>query len=235
MATATIDTTEDRLVSAPETTVLFMARRRELRLTWETRYPIRDPRSGLPAGNTKGRYVAFRDGAFRCPRSGTVVLRDTLDGGQSEVDAAELIEWLEKHPLNGNRHEGFWEVVEPAPAVSREELQALMDAATTFDEERLEAILEQERAGWGREDLIETAERALGRLREIREEAATAERGRLEAEQADRASQAEALADAEREVQAARDEAKAAKAAAAKARRAKPETADTDTEGSPEE
>jgi hypothetical protein len=214
MATDTIEAPE-QIVAKRDTTILFMSRRSGLRLTWASRYPLRDPVSGQPSGFTKGRYIGFRDGVFRCPAEGPVTLVDTLDGGEAEIeDATELVAWLGKHRLNGNKEEGFWRVDTLAPAPTREELQALMDAVQDFDEDRMQLILDQERAGWERADIIETAEKALARLREVRAQVAEQERDRLAEAERERQAQAQALAQAE-------ERAKKAEAKAAAATRAK--------------
>lgn len=164
-STATIDEQDqERLVSQPESTLLFMSRRTDLRLVKRPRYPVRDPVSGQVAGSTAGEFVGFRDGQFRCPQEGEFKLADSLDGGEAEVDAAELVEWLKKHRLYMNRQEGFWLVDQTAPPVSQDEMRALMQAAMRLDVPVLERIVEQERAGWGRDAIIVEAEAALDEI-----------------------------------------------------------------------
>lgn len=179
-------------VSQPETSVLYMARRSELRLTIKSRYPVRDPITGQHAGTTPGIFVGFREGVFRCPREGQFLLQDTLDGGEIEVDAADLNERLQKHRLFNSLEEGFWLVNPIAPPISKDELEQLMRAAMAFDEATLEEIIAQESAGWQREDLLTTARDALGRVQQLRAEA------KAEAEavaQADAKAQAAAAAE----------------------------------------
>ena len=48
---------------------------------------------------------------------------------RSAVDAQELIAWMGRHRLNGDRHEGFWQVDPTAPPVSEDEMSRLMDAS----------------------------------------------------------------------------------------------------------
>lgn len=160
MATATIDEQTESLVSQPEAKLLFMSRRSELRLTKKSRYPIRGPH-GQVEGMTQGQFVAFRDGVFRCAPAGEVTLVDSLDGGEVDVDGQELVAYLRKHRLFGNREEGFWEVDPVAPAPSKAELSTLIRLSQRADVEQLEAFIAQERAGWNRTDLLEAAEEAL--------------------------------------------------------------------------
>ncbi|HEY4096160.1 MAG TPA: hypothetical protein VGM33_11635 [Baekduia sp.] len=159
MTTATID---EPLVSAPENTILFMCRRSDLRLVKTQRYPIRGA-SGQQVGETPGEVVAFRDGALRLPKEGTVRLED----GRA-VDVAEILAWLEDHRLNGDTQGGFWRVDPTAPAISRAELDQLMEMVLELDDEKLQRFVDQERAGWGREDLLEAAEKALMKVLEVK-------------------------------------------------------------------
>jgi hypothetical protein len=136
------------LVSQPDTSIVYVARRSELRLTLKSRYPLRNPITGQPEGTTRGIFAGFRDGTLRIPREGKVVLVDTLDGGESEE----------------------------------------IDASGT-----LEAVLEQERAGWGREDLIAAAQRQVERIRAMEAERdAQVAAAREEADQARVKAEAEA-------------------------------------------
>jgi hypothetical protein len=163
--TATID--DERLVSAPEKRLLFMSRRSDLRMFKRASYAVRDPNSGEVVDRTQAQVVAFVDGQFRCEPSGTVTLTDTLDAGIAEVDGEELVSWLLKHRLYGDKHEGFWRVDPTAPPVSKDEMKGLLRAAQRFDVDALERALADERAGWNREDVIETIESTLADTREV--------------------------------------------------------------------
>jgi hypothetical protein len=162
------DTATDGLYVQSLPNVMFKSRRKGLRLTVTPRYTTRNPVSGQPTGETKGIFIAFLEGPdggyFSFPATGPVKLVDSLNGGESEMDAEKVLEWLEGHRLFGDRFEGFWREELTAPAVSREELQVLMDAALEFDEDKLRALIEQEEAGWAREDLLSTARGALERI-----------------------------------------------------------------------
>lgn len=155
------------LVAEPPKEVLFWAKRDSLRLTMVARYPERDPVSGQMTGQSKGRFVAFRD--FKCyvPQSGKVKLVDSLNGGEAEMDAAEVVDWLKSHRLFGDRQEGFWLHEEPAPVVSAEEQQRVSDAATEHDVETLEAMLKAEQAGWAREEFLGTIRHAVDKIAEV--------------------------------------------------------------------
>jgi hypothetical protein len=196
------------LVSQPETSIVYMARRSDLRLTMKPRYPVNNPVTGQREGESRGIFCGFRDGTLRIPREGKIVLMDTLNGGESEeIEAAVVHEWLQKHRRYGDRSEGFWMLEQPAPPVSPQEIERLMEAAARWDVATLEAVLEQERAGWGRADLIATAERQVERIR-----AMEAERDAQVAEAREEADQARAKAE---------QDAKEAREALAKAQKAK--------------
>lgn len=157
-ATATEDRAQELLVQTPEESLLFMARRRDLRLVKTPRYD-RFGAGGQKMGEVPGEAVAFRDGVLRVPREGKV----TLEDGR-QTDAADILEWLEGHRLNKDVNDGFWRVDPTAPPVSQEELRSLMEIAMALDEERLRVFIDQERNGWCREELLSTAEEALERL-----------------------------------------------------------------------
>jgi hypothetical protein len=150
-----VATYDDLLVSQPETKTLYMSRRSELRLVKDPRYPQMGP-LGQKVGETVGAAIPFREGVFRCPPTGTVELED----GRM-ADAAEITAWLDKHRLNGNVEEGFWRVDPTAPAISREEIDQLARAAIALDTDTLRRMIEQEEAGWGREDVVQAARNAI--------------------------------------------------------------------------
>jgi hypothetical protein len=186
-----------QLVSKPDDSLVYMAIREELRLTMKARQPVRNPITGQVEGNTRGIFCGFRGGTLRIPREGMVTLVDTLDGGEYEIEAEKVHEWLGKHRLNGNRTEGFWLLETPAPPVTAEEINRLVKAATEWDIDTLQAVLEQETAGWKREDVLKVAQGSIDRIRAMEERV-----------------QAEAQASASDEVLAAQESAKQAEARA---------------------
>jgi hypothetical protein len=82
-----------------------------------------------------------------------------------------VLAWLEDHRAIGNIEEGFWRVDPTAPAPSREELQTLTRAAFSLDTEKLERLIEQEEAGWRREDILVIAREAVENIAAAKEEA----------------------------------------------------------------
>jgi hypothetical protein len=152
----------EQLVAAPEVSYLYMARRQSLRLVKVPKYP-QFGASGQKVGESKGVTLAFVDGVLRVPKDGKIRIEDGR-----EQDAGEVAEWLDSHPLHGDIQEGFWKVDPVAPPVSQDEMQRLMDAALDFDEDRLGLILEQERSGWGREQILTVAEDALRKVVEMK-------------------------------------------------------------------
>jgi hypothetical protein len=151
------------LVAEPPNRVLFFARRDSLRLTMTARYATRDPVSGQPTGQTPGKFVAFRDFRFEVPPTGEVTIVD------STIEAAEVVEWLKRHRLFGDREEGFWLYEEPAPAITAAEQQRVSDAALEHDVATLEEMLAQERAGWAREEFVANLTDTIRKIRELQD------------------------------------------------------------------
>lgn len=152
MTAGTMDQTEE-LVAAPPDGVIFLARRRGLRLVRVAVEPIWGA-GGRKVGDTKGHTVEFRDGRFVCEK------KDDPDG--------KVLDFLRAHARNGDPNEGFWEVTPTAPAVTMNELQAAMLAATNFEVDKLQAMLDQEEAGWARDELLTPLRAALARFEEIK-------------------------------------------------------------------
>jgi hypothetical protein len=165
MTAATMEA--EQLVEAPPEGVVFLARRRGLRLVRVSVEPIWGA-GGRKVGDTKGHTVEFRDGRFVCEK------KDDPDG--------RVLEFLRTHARNGDPNEGFWEVTPSAPAVTMNELQAAMLAATNFEVDKLQAMLEQEEAGWAREELLTPLRAALERFVEIKAAMSPEELARLEGE-----------------------------------------------------
>lgn len=163
----TVGAPED-VVAQPETTVLFMSRRSELRLTWVARHQKRNLHTGADEGVSPGRAVGFKDNILRLPKVGDeVIVYDNINAGPFRAPADEVLTWLRDHPLNGDVHEGFWEVDPVAPAPSKAELTALINAATTLDLVGLDAIIEREAGGWNRSELLEIARGAKSQIQAI--------------------------------------------------------------------
>ena len=127
---------------------MYVAKREDLRLVKKPRYPIRGA-SGEQVDVTPGEVLQFRNGVLHVPKKGTLQLEDGR-----EVDAAELIPWLDKHRLYGDKWDGFWRLDPAAPPVSAEEQATMFEAAMALDVDTLERMLEQEQAGWNRDELV---------------------------------------------------------------------------------
>ena len=140
------------LVAQPPNSVVYAARRRDLVLVLEPRFPILGLH-GQKSGETKGIRAKFRNGTLKLDRS--------------DPDHAELIERLDKHRLNGNMMEGFWRSVDPAPAATQQEMQHIVDASIGMDTELLERFIAEEESGYKRDDVLETARMALRRVRKV--------------------------------------------------------------------
>lgn len=157
----------DTLVSTPRQEKTYAARRGDLRLVKKPRYPVRGP-GGEKVDETKGIIIGFKDGQLRVPTDGTML---TEQG--HEVDAAEIIAWLEKHPLNGNRDEGFFAVPQAAPPVSEDENERIDDLSFGRDVSALRAMLEAEQRGWNRGELVRRLEKNIARAEQALQEFAT--------------------------------------------------------------
>jgi hypothetical protein len=154
----------DTLTSQPRREVSFAARRDSLRLTKVPRYPVLG-QGGQKVDETRGVVIKFQDGQLRVPTEGTML---TEQG--HEVDAAEILAWLQKHPLNGNHDEGFFEVPQAAPPVSEEETDRIAEFSVMANVEGLQAMLESERAGWNRPALVRPLEKAVARIEQLQAE-----------------------------------------------------------------
>jgi hypothetical protein len=152
-------------VASPDKTILFMARRSELRLVMKPRYPMIAPATGQRLGESRGITVAFIDGQLRVPKDGTAKVFDPGGAGEADLPAEELLAFLRGHRRKGDVNEGFWEVNPTAPPVSREEIDAIVTAATDWNIEMLEAVVAQETAGWNREDILKVAQGSIDRIR----------------------------------------------------------------------
>lgn len=164
MSAAVAEVSSDRLVTAPPDGRTFFARRSGLRLVMvkdRTRFDA----EGNAIETIRGKHVAFVDGKLTVPSSGK------LKGeGGDVLDAAEVLEFLESHHLNGDREEGFWLVEQPAPAPSEAEQEQLAQLGMDLDVEGLERFVAQEKAGWARPALLGVARGSLERARAKREE-----------------------------------------------------------------
>jgi hypothetical protein len=160
---------EEPLVSAPARSVLYAARREDLRLVRVPRYPERGA-SGQQVGETLGQVVVFRNGRLDVPLDGPIMLEDGR-----EVDGAEINEWLQKHRRFGDADEGFFKVELAAPPVSEDEMNALVEAAMALDVEKLEEIVRQEEQGWRREALLRVAREGVERIHAFKAQHAAAE------------------------------------------------------------
>ena len=114
---------QQQMVAVPDTSSLFMARRSELRLIKKSIMQTRDA-EGRPAETIPGQAVQFHDGVLRVPAGGKMRLEDGR-----ECNAKDVLDWLERHPMNGDWQEGFWRVDPTAPAPSQDELDKLQDLA----------------------------------------------------------------------------------------------------------
>lgn len=160
MATATAEP----VVSAPSTDHLFISRRSELTLvmTRSKRVVI----NGEEVDTDYGHTIAFVDGQLRIPRKGWVT--DTQGDRVPTKDVLAFLEGTDDRPphrMLNNREEGFWRHVEPAPAPTEEEGEAVVVYAEEGNVAGLEDLIAQEEAGWHRESFLKLARGSLQRTK----------------------------------------------------------------------
>lgn len=110
-------------------------------------------------GTKPGEQVKFDKGFLRVPLEGTV------RGNRAEqLDAKQLIEWLEAHDKFGDKDEGFWLHVEAPPIPTEGEQQRIVDLGMDLDAEGLRAFIEHEEANFNREQLLKVARGTLERV-----------------------------------------------------------------------
>lgn len=156
-----------RMVSKPTADVLYLARRKDLRLVIERKEDIKDAGGNVVRTNL-GKRIAFSEGVLRVPARGQ------MRGEAGEVLAVdEVMAFLEgdeetgklAHHLFGDRFEGFWRQDMAPPAPTQAERDTLLELAMDLDETRLLSFIAQEEEGWARPELLESAASTLERVR----------------------------------------------------------------------
>lgn len=163
--------TEER-VAPPKPQAVFMSRRAELCLVME-----KDPYVITVSGDKDygvGKRLNFVEGRFVVPLDEETMLIDR----DVEVSCQAVLDFLEgsaerkvrPHKMFGNKEEGFWRHEEAAPLPTKVELEAVVRMAEESDLEGLDALIEAERDGWARPQVLELAEgtyeRVLARVSE---------------------------------------------------------------------
>jgi hypothetical protein len=161
--TAVASPPSDTLVSQPSREVLFFSRRDKLILVHTPEYPVFGAQGQPTSMKTEGVRIEFRDGMLRVPLEGTV-----RTGQGRQFPAADLLKWLEEHPLLGDSYEGFSKLAQVAPPVSEEEQERITEAATVHDVDTLRQILDAEAAGWNRGAIVNVVRRRLEQIEQLR-------------------------------------------------------------------
>lgn len=196
-------TADQPLVSQPDASALFMARRSNMRLVLESIRTIRDA-EGVAVDKTAGKTIEFREGTLRVPTDGRPV---SFTNGE-EGDSQAVLARLRKHRLLGDLQEGFWEVDPTAPPLSQDELDRMLSFALELDVDGLREFIRQEETGWAREALLDPARGTLKRVEEALDRSAQElAAATAEAEERGRAS-AFAAVEAQNVAQGASDEPK---------------------------
>jgi hypothetical protein len=139
--------------------VVFYSPHRNLRLTRVPEDEVIDGRNKVR--KIKGTSYQF-DNNFLEVREGQDVIEDGTDEDGRPVEQ-DAVTWLRTHRLRGETQPGgFDEYREPAPA-SSETLLVVQEAILNRDLDRLGELLEEERNGHSREDVIEACQRAIAR------------------------------------------------------------------------
>jgi hypothetical protein len=206
------------LVAQPTKTILFLARREELRLVKTPRRPVLNPVDGQRLGESRGVTFAFLNGSLRLTpdEKGDVHIMDPGGAGEATLPLTEALAFLEGHRRFGDVNEGFWRVDPTAPPVTRDELDRIVRAATEFDRETLEAIVEQEASGWNREDVLHVARGSIERSDALTAHAQEIAQQQTQETNQELANERKAREAIEKQLKQAQDEAKRLKAAAAK-------------------
>lgn len=157
----------DVIVSQPEQVRTFFARRDELILVMKPERPIRDA-SGEQVDLTEGIRLPFQAGMFRVPLTGHI----TSQQGR-KIPVEPVLEFLDRHRLKGDQFEGFSELAQAAPPVNEDELTMITIAVARGDQERLEMVLEDERNGWNRREIVRAVEQGLHALSMMLEQVTT--------------------------------------------------------------
>jgi hypothetical protein len=151
----------DTIVSQPQQLKTYAARRAELVLVMKPERNVHGP-GGERVDVTPGIRLQFADGVLRVPLTGTV---QTQQG--REIPAEDVLEFLERHRLYGDRFEGFTEIPQAAPPVSEDEMAQIMYAVAMGDLDRLNGVLDAERSGWNRPEIIKGVQQGLETLQAI--------------------------------------------------------------------
>lgn len=149
----------EQMVAAPPSAHTFLARRSDLKLVKKPERKRHDA-EGNAIETLPGERIIFREGVLRVPHSGPM----RGEKGE-ELDSADVLAFLEAHPLKGDRFDGFWLNEEPAPPMSSAEQSALNELVLELDDGGLVAFIAQEVDGWAREDVLKLAEESLERVR----------------------------------------------------------------------
>jgi len=136
------------VIARPDSGRTYMAARFELTLVRRPVVKKWNPVTGEMLEQTQPDRIRFRRGMFK-------------------AKTKEDVEFLENHPRFGDPVDGFWRVEMPPPPPSQEELSAILGASN--DLRQLEEVLEAERRGYARKELLEIVEGQIARLKEAQE------------------------------------------------------------------
>lgn len=159
----------EHTVAAPANEKVYVSRRSELKLFLQRDMPLRSQATGEVVDTRQGKRLQFRDGRLVIPLGSK-----TMRGERGELlDVAEVLDLLEgnedegipPHMLLGNREEGFWELPKVAPPLGELEAERVVELAIAGDTDELEAMLDAEREGWQRTEMLELVEGALSKVR----------------------------------------------------------------------
>lgn len=156
----------------------YVAKRDDLLLILERERRRVDAGTGEVIETILGKRLQFTEGQLVVPEKGSV---KGAPGGVSRLRRQYVIDhlegrgepgdkdYVEPHPLFGDSEEGFILLPTVVPKMTSEEAQAVTGLAIAGDEEGLQALLEQERAGFDRPEMTELVTDTLAKVRAARE------------------------------------------------------------------
>lgn len=166
---------ESVVLSKPRAERVYISRRDKLRLVLLRDKNRISQETGEPVETVQGKWLQFEEGRLVVPDKGTV------RGARNEhLDAQYVIDHLEgrgepgdddflpPHDKLGDYQEGFWVMPKIVPALSEEEAQGVVSLAIAGDVDKLEKLLAEEQAGWGRKDMLTLVGDTLEKVREAK-------------------------------------------------------------------
>lgn len=165
-------------VSKPVKERTYVSRRSDLILVLERDRRRVSAETGETVETVQGKRLRFNEGTIVVAEKGVVrgargeqlasqYVIDRLEGRGAPGDE----DFIQPHPLLGDREEGFWVLPKVAPPMSEEEAQGIVALAISGEVEKLEDLLAAEQDGWERADMLDLLSGTIDKVRAARETA----------------------------------------------------------------